>query len=244
MEDEEGRKLTTLGDARTKHHGRVRVSKQGRTTAVNEEDLFLRIESRIAKLFASRRVRIEGRHEVGDAKTLGELKKLRDQRRALMIRLGPARVPLGVTHEIHHNGVSFRFAPFLEARELVQRLLRWAGPTIHGPTARRDRLLWMIWHFRRRAVIQRARLPTKVRGGLSVCAQCGHKHRTLSRIDSDGRSRGCPRCGDRTHKRIQPKIEFLPFGRITQVELRRRFKVSERQLQRILHATPPELLKD
>ena len=88
-------------------------------------------------------------------------------------------------------------------------------------------------------MIQRARLPNKVRGGMSVCVPCGHKHRTLSRVDSDGRNRGCPQCGGRTHQQIQPKIRFTSFGRITQVELRRRFKVSERELRRILTATPP-----
>jgi hypothetical protein len=156
------------------------------------------------------------------------------QRSMIERRLGPTRVLCGFPMNIHYNGIGYVIHPF---QAWVQEYFQTFD---HHPQSRgrwlsnRDRIVWMLWHFRAKALLLTGPLTSKVRFFSSECTNCGRRFSVLKRAEAG--KRGCPRCGCRTHKDVTPDVIPKPLGKITKRALRERFKISERRLKRILAA--------
>jgi hypothetical protein len=76
-------------------------------------------------------------------------------------------------------------------------------------------------------------LNHRVRGGLVECVECGDRHPYRRRRGERGAS-VCRRCGHRAYRRGQAASGPHPFGPVSKASLLRRFRITERTLDRIL----------
>jgi hypothetical protein len=163
-----------------------------------------------------------------------EQERLFDERHCVWKRIGLARIPSGFGFEIRLNGVAYTYFPnMVSAMELLEAFNQ-ALPTPSGPREKRNRIVWLIWHFRARADIQAGPTADKVRSPMGECTSCGYRHGIMTRTQS-----GCPRCHGASYRQLTRPATLSSFGRITKARLRRRFKMSRYELDILLSYSPP-----
>lgn len=212
-----------------------------RTRTVTYEEQLENNRVRIARLYESGRIEvIDGREHFGPG-AREEFDRLLEERNLLRSKVNPMVVPGFVGYEIHVNGVAYSFTPYAAWERLFMSAWTTTLPTPHGPHSTRDRLLWLMYHFRDRAIIQAGTTPRKVRGPFVECAACGFKHRYLSRPKNKSGLSVCRRCGDNRFRDISDQPILKPLEEITKTFLCRRFRVSRRVLDKVLAVPAPEL---
>jgi hypothetical protein len=200
-----------------------------RDRVIPDCDVLQGIRERMAQLYESGRIRVVDGRECFAPGARDEMERLFQERHCIWKRLGSTRIHGGFDFQIKLNGVAYRFSPYMAWEMEFLKAFEAALPTPYGPHVARDRLLWLIWHFRHRAVIQVGKTPNKVRGPLGECTSCGYPHRVVP-----GGQHGCPRCHGVQYRDVSGQASLRPFGRVTKAGLRRRFKVSRYGLDCIL----------
>ena len=218
---------------------RVRVSRSSKTRSISTIQLSRRIEQRLCQLYKSGQIRAEKGQLIYSPGAAAERGKLLDQLRAVHRKLGDARVPSGFVYEIHVHRTVYSFCPYIFWLDgLLQATAQWL-PRSRGPTAKRDRAVWYLWHFRSKADVQVGTKGSKSLQGWVDCESCGYRH-SLRRRPRDERGISyCSRCGGQAHRRVPEQVVLKPIGRITKASLRRRFKLSIRQLDKIISISSP-----
>ncbi len=168
-----------------------------------------------------------------------ESDRLWKRRWALQAKLGPARLLSGLGYHIQVSGMDYSFSPYFAWLREFAAAYNSSLPTPLGPRSTRDRVIWLLWHFRRKALLQAGQTPHKVRGPLVRCGQCGFRHRYIDRPMDDKGVRSCRRCGSHQHQDISGSPKLTPLPRITKTFFRQRFRISPRRLERILAVPPP-----
>lgn len=215
--------------------------KQGKSREVPDHELLERIQARIARMYQTGRIQVVDGREIITPEAKRERTCLEEQRDALELKLGPTQVLGGIVHHVRVHGKAYAIAPYAE---WLDELLRATAITFNpreliGTHPMRNRLVWLVWHFRDKAVIQVGATAHKVRGSLVECVECGYRHRYLGRPrDEHGISR-CRRCSCLTYRTVPEEIAFRPFGKVTRSGLQRRFRLSKRYLDRVLAVPLP-----
>ncbi len=217
----------------------VTTSKQGKSRTVGDHDLLRRIEGRIAEIYQSGQIQVVDGREIKTPEAARELARLEEQRDAVERKLGPTQVLFGFVNQVHLRGKVYTLAAYRMWAAPFCRAIVADPPQFGGPSARRDRLLWLLWNFRDKAVIQVGATAHKVRGSLVECAECGYRHRYLSRPRNLHGFSSCRRCSALAYRIVPETIRYKPFGKITRIGLHRRFRISKRQLDRVLAVPLP-----
>lgn len=233
------RRRTLLVDARPKTHARRRLTttRQSRTSTPSDRALLARISQRIANLYSSGAIQLvveNGTREVMTPEIGATLATLRAKRNVIENKLGPTRLPSGYVHELRLNGKAYVFEPYVAWREQFRRATSFGQPPSTRFRNRRDELVWLLWNLRHRAMIEVAETAHKVCGSLVECPRCGHQHPHHSRARDEHGFTRCRKCGEGTHRDVRERLDRKPFGRITKTGLLRRFRLSERNLDRVL----------
>lgn len=99
----------------------------------------------------------------------------------------------------------------------------------------RDRYLSFVWHFRKKSIIT-VGVPVSRGKPKTKCVDCGSVHPLMARYDFVTlKPPGCPQCGSRTHKPIDPTLVHPGSEKVVRVslpELARRFHVKLSHLKR------------
>jgi ribosomal protein S27E len=241
--------------------GRRESTRAIESPALNDQQLWERLGSRIAHLLNSDRVKES--HRVGqlpDGKTvwvpylqrgakgkeadIESFLNLRDMRRVVERKLGPTRLPGGMPTILHHNGIGYVVHPY---QAWMHEYLPTFGcfPQVNGTWLKtRDTIVWYLWHYRKKAVVLTGPLSSKTRILTKECVKCGHRRAAFGRRRKVVQLLRCPKCGEGGFRDITPSVDARPFGRITRIGLRRRFHIREREMKWILSATlakfPPD----
>jgi hypothetical protein len=246
------------GARRKREHGeKVRVARQGETTTVSDRAQYDRLSRRIGEMERSGRIRIQATYEHSDEpwsdrlvgmvpcgapEDVARFTLLQEQRIAAAKKIGPDRLPSGAAIHWRMNNREYVISPYES----------WMGALLCDSNAKlqargrslsyRARAIFFLWHYRDKAEITIARLESKSAPFRRRCADCSHRYLPIHRSDGALARRGCPKCGSPRFQALAPRSVQRPFGRITKLELQRRFKVSARALERILSAvaTPTE----
>lgn len=110
----------------------------------------------------------------------------------------------------------------------------------------RDRYLSFVWHFRRSSLLT-VSIPVSRGKPKARCVDCGSIHPLDARYDFVTlKPPGCPRCGSKTYKPIDPTLSRPGTEKVARVslpELARRFHVKLSHLKRTVkkYSLPPEL---
>lgn len=215
------------------------MTRQARTKSVGDQELLERVQTRIRKLYADGSITVRAGREYFATGARDRLTRLQQERSALWRKLGPAQVLGGVLYELRRQGKAYSFSPFVEWLELFLRATSHDATLLTGRYASRNRLMWLLWNFRHRAHIAVAKTEYQGRGSRVECPSCGDRHGShRRRKDEQGWSR-CPKCGEPTHRTVPEKLELRPFGKITKTGLMRRFRISRRNLDRLLRVPLP-----
>jgi hypothetical protein len=246
------------GARRKREHGeKVRVARQGKTTTVSDRAQYDRLSRRIGEMERSGRIRMQATYEhsdepwsdrlvgmvpCGTPQDVAQYEHLRMSRVAAAKKIGPDRLPSGITVHLRMNDREY----------VISAYVSWASALLSDSEARRQargrpltfrqRAIWCLWHYRKKAEITIAHLESKSAPFRRRCAECSHGYLPIHRPDGALARRGCPKCGSPRFQSLAPRSVQRPFGRITKLELQRRFKLSARALERILSAvaTPTE----
>lgn len=233
--------VSAAGHLAARRGGRLRSPVQGRTAKPRpDHEILDAIDKRIASLYRNKIQVIDGR-ESKSASVAAELANLVAQRNALWSKLGPTQVLAGVVYQMRRDGKAYCFAPRRAWLGPFMRATNTTRPTFRGRLASRDLLLWLLWHFRDKALIQIGHVGHKVRGSRVDCPSCGLRHVYHRRPRDERGLSYCRRCGERTHRSVPdtPGFQELKLATITKAWLRRRFRVSRRTLDRILSVPLP-----
>jgi hypothetical protein len=211
--------------------------RQGRTESVDDVATLRRTELRIAELQAAWARRTNpSEHDLRSARE--ELERLRAARDFLEVKLGPTRVHAGMVLRYHLNGNAYVFAPYQAWYRDYMVTTNAALPQLTGPDARRDQLIWILWHLKGKAEILIGRLNSKSRGGIVVCTECLYRHPALRRPRDERGVGHCPRCKALPHRDVTRPFSTKNFGVISKVALSRRFRVSRRHVDWIVSLRP------
>lgn len=227
-------KTRSIADARARSLVRPKLwspPKGRRTRPLSDKELLARTEARFAALYSSGKIQvIAGREYAVRSSVFEEREKLIRELDALRRKLGPTRVGAGILWEIQRRGCVYRLAPYDAYTSDFYAVVNWQGPT-RGRHALRDRVVWLLWHFRDRAAVTIGRSSSKRRRPLKLCTSCGEQI-------SSPRPFRCRACGGSTFTFKDIEVAGSRTPRITKVYLRQRFKLSRRELDRILAAVP------
>jgi hypothetical protein len=241
------------GKRKRKHGESVRVVQQGKTSEVSERDQFDRLNRRIADMERSGRIKIQEIREqtdepwsdrlianvaCGTPEDLAVYERLQKFRAAIEKKLTADRLPSGIAVHFRVNDREYVISPYA----------RWAGACFCDsnsrlesrgkPMTNRERAIYFLWEYRNKADITVARLESKSAPFRRRCADCKRRYSPYVGSDSTVARRGCPKCGSPRFQSLAPRSAQRPFGRVTKVGLRQRFKLSRRTLDRLLAASP------
>jgi predicted Zn-ribbon and HTH transcriptional regulator len=175
-------------------------------------------------------IQLVERVPIGSDQDVERFRLLNEQSRVAAERLGSERIESGFAIRYHHNGREYVVAPYEEWGIEILRDSLQSLRVRDRSLGKRDRIVWSLWHYRNKAVISMGRLDSKIAAFRWKCAECGHARAPMRY------PQGCPKCGSRRYRDITGTSRLEALGRITKAALRRRFKISERHLARILSA--------
>jgi hypothetical protein len=177
--------------------------------------------------------RVEPKGTEADVATFCELHA---QRRVIERQLGPHELLCGMPTNFHHNGIGYVVHPYQAwTREWVAAF--GCFPQVNGTWLNtRDTIIWYLWHYRKKALILTGPLSSKVRFFTMECVQCGHRRSPFGARRKAREPLRCPKCNQGGFKDVTPSVNARPFGSITRIGLRRRFRVRKREMQWILSA--------
>ncbi len=253
MEERDLDRLVSPSNKIRRHHGAthaLRVTRQAKTTTPTTNEQLSIVQKRIAEIVTSGRVREQWLHDpvtgkitgyvyVGEADSVARVNAETAQRALLWQKLGPNRVSGWFPHHFRLNGRSYSIDPYVAwIHELLA--VSSADLKVHERTLNlRDTVIWLLWHFRKKGVIYVGKLDSKIRGHLRECAQCQYRFNLRKTLNHPDSKPGCPKCGYLGSKEIEPKVVVAKrIDRITKEWLCWRFKLSRRDIYRILSAVP------